>query len=234
MEQRQAVLPMKIIPVIDLKDGVVVHAQQGMREQYQPISTDLCQSADIYQVIEAFLGVCDFDTIYIADLNALTHQGDHDLLITDVLTSFPHILFLIDRGYQRFKKYPGNYLPVLGSESYSDETVLELKAYNKRFILSLDYSISKALGAKSLFSNQDLWPDTIIIMTLNRVGSNQGPDLDKLNWFCREYPHKHFIAAGGIRNTADLQALKQVGVQKALIASALHSGAVRHNDIKNL
>ncbi|MDD1638393.1 MAG: nickel transporter, partial [Methylococcaceae bacterium] len=83
---------MKIIPVIDLKDGVVVHAQQGMREQYQPISTDLCQSADIYQVIEAFLGVCDFDTIYIADLNALTHQGDHDLLITDVLTSFPHIL----------------------------------------------------------------------------------------------------------------------------------------------
>ncbi|MFA5923315.1 MAG: HisA/HisF-related TIM barrel protein [Methylococcaceae bacterium] len=225
---------MKIIPVIDLKDGVVVHAQQGMREQYQPISTDLCQSADIYQVIEAFLGVYDFDTIYIADLNALTHQGDHDLLITDVLTSFPHILFWIDRGYQRFKKYPGNHLPVLGSESYSDETVLELKAYNKRFILSLDYSISEALGAKSLFSNQDLWPDTIIIMTLNRVGSNQGPDLDKLNWFCRQYPHKHFIAAGGIRNTADLQALKQVGVQQALIASALHSGAITRKDIKNL
>ena len=80
---------MKIIPVIDLKDGVVVHAQQGMREQYQPINTHLCQSSDIYQVIEAFLGVYDFDTIYIADLNAITHQGDHDRLITEVLTSFP-------------------------------------------------------------------------------------------------------------------------------------------------
>ena len=225
---------MKIIPVIDLKDGVVVHAQQGMREQYQPINTNLCQSSDIYQVIEAFLGVYDFDTIYIADLNAITHQGDHDCLITDVLTSFPHILFWIDRGYQRFKKYPGNYLPVLGSECYSDETVLELKAFNNHFILSLDYSISEALGAKSLFSDPDLWPETIIIMTLNRVGSNQGPDLDKLNWFCRQYPHKHFIAAGGIRNTADLQALKQVGVQQALIASALHSGAIRRKDIKNL
>jgi len=225
---------MKIIPVIDLKDGVVVHAQQGMREQYQPISTNLCQSPDIYQVIEAFLGVYDFDTIYIADLNAITHQGGHDHLITDVLTTFPHILFWIDKGYQHFKKYPGNYLPVLGSECYSDETVLELKAFNNHFILSLDYSVSEAMGAKSLFSDQDLWPDTIIIMTLNRVGSHQGPDLDKLNWFCRQYPHKHFIAAGGIRNTADLLALKKIGVQQALIASALHSGAIRHKDIKNL
>jgi phosphoribosylformimino-5-aminoimidazole carboxamide ribotide isomerase len=225
---------MKIIPVIDLKKGVVVHARQGMREQYLPISTSLCQSPDIYQVIEAFLGVYAFDTIYIADLNAITQQGDHERMIAEVLTCFPHILFWIDSGYQRFKKFPHNYLPVLGSECYSDETVLELKAFNKRFILSLDYSRSEALGAKSLFSDQDLWPDNIIIMTLNRVGSHQGPDLDKLNWFCEQYPHKHFVAAGGIRNTADLQALKQIGVEQALIASALHSGTIRREDIKNL
>ena len=225
---------MKIIPVIDLKDGVVVHAQQGVRERYQPISTNLCQSSDIYQVIEAFLGVYHFDTIYIADLNAITHQGDHENLIFDVLACFPHILFWIDSGYQRYKKHPGNYLPVLGSECYRDETLSELDAFDKRFILSLDYSISEALGAKTLFSDQKLWPKTIIIMTLNRVGSNQGPDLDKLTWFCRQYPHKNFIAAGGIRDVNDLRTLKQAGVQQALIASALHSGAIRREDIKNL
>jgi phosphoribosylformimino-5-aminoimidazole carboxamide ribotide isomerase len=225
---------MKIIPVIDLKDGVVVHARQGMREQYQPIRTHLCQSPDIYKVIEAFLGVYDFNTIYIADLNAITRQGDHERLITEVLSCFPRIQFWIDSGYQRFKSYPGNYLPVLGSECYSDETVLELQDFNKRFILSLDYSMSGALGAKSLFSGQDLWPDTIIIMTLNRVGSHQGPDLDRLNRFCRHYPHKHFIAAGGIRNTADILALKLAGIQQALIASALHSGAIGRADINNL
>ena len=225
---------MKIIPVIDLKDGVVVHAQQGMREQYQPISTNLCQSSDIYQIIKAFLGVYDFDTIYIADLNAITHQGNHDILISEVLKSFPNILFWIDRGYQRFSKHPGNYLPVLGSECYSNETVLELKNFNNYFILSLDYSKSEELGAKSLFSDPGLWPETIIIMTLNRVGSHQGPDLDKLNRFCRQYPHKNFIAAGGIRNIADLLALKQIGIQQALIASALHSGAITPGDIKNL
>ena len=225
---------MKIIPVIDLKDGIVVHARQGLREQYQPINTLLCQSSDIYGVIKAFLGVYDFDTIYIADLNAITHQGNHDRLIKEALASFPHILFWVDRGYQRFKMQPSNHLPVLGSECYNDETALELKAFNKRFILSLDYSLSEPLGAKSLFSDQGLWPDTIIIMTLNRVGSSQGPDLDKLNGFCNHYPHKNFIAAGGIRNAADLQALKLMGVKQVLIASALHSGAISHKDINNL
>jgi phosphoribosylformimino-5-aminoimidazole carboxamide ribotide isomerase len=225
---------MKIIPVIDLKDGVVVHAQQGRREQYQPICTQLCQSSDIYQVIEAFLGIYNFDTIYIADLNAITREGDHEHLIYEVLDFFPQIVFWIDSGYQRVKKYSGNYLTVLGSECYSDETVLELKAFNNHFILSLDYSMSKELGSKSLFSNPDLWPDKIIIMTLNRVGSDQGPDLDKLKWFCRQYPLKQFIAAGGIRNTDDLLALRQVGIKQALIASALHSGAISPKDIKNL
>ena len=220
--------------MIDLKDGVVVHAQQGIRDLYQPISSTLCQSSDIYQVIAAFLGIYDFDTIYIADLNAITHQGDHDRLIRAVLASFPRITFWIDRGYQSFKQFPYNHLPVLGSECYRDDTVLELKHFNNHFILSLDYSTSKELGAKSLFSNPDLWPYKIIIMTLNRVGSDQGPDLDKLKWFCRQYPLKHFIAAGGIRNTDDLQALKQVGIKQALIASALHSGAISPKDIKNL
>ena len=225
---------MKIIPVIDLKDGVVVHARQGLRDQYQPINTKLCQSSDIYQVIEAFLKFYTFDTIYIADLNAITHEGDHADLINEVLAFFPHIQFWVDKGYQRLKNYPHNYLPVLGSECYNDENVLELKAFNDRFILSLDYSMSGELGAKNLFSNPDLWPASIIIMTLSRVGSHQGPDLAKLNEFCKRYPDKLFIAAGGIRNIDDLYAIKRLGVKQALIASALHSGAITRVDIETI
>jgi len=225
---------MKIIPVIDLKDGVVVHARYGNREHYQPINTQLCDSSDIHQVIHTFLNIYDFDTFYIADLNAITNQGNHDRLINDILARFPHITFWVDSGYRLYNKTskrPGNYLPVLGSESYSDESILELKSFNRNFILSLDYSASEALGAKSLFYSQALWPDTIIIMTLSRVGSNSGPDLKKLKKFYEQFPHKSFVAAGGIRDKADLIALKQAGVQQALIASALHSGAIGREDI---
>ncbi|MGR9013543.1 MAG: HisA/HisF-related TIM barrel protein [Gammaproteobacteria bacterium] len=228
---------MKIIPVIDLKDGVVVHAQQGNREHYQPINTDLCKTPDIFQVIKEFLGIYEFDTFYIADLNAITLQGDHQHLITDILTRFPQITFWIDQGYQQYvqnPQRPNNTLPVLGSESYRDETISEIKAYNNNFILSLDYSNSNALGAVSLFSDPSLWPKNIIIMTLERVGSNHGPDLHKLTEFCGKYPDKNFIAAGGIRNKQDLMALKAAGIHHALVASALHSGVIKTEDIAQL
>ena len=229
---------MKIIPVIDLKDGVVVHAKQGNREHYQPINTDLCKSSDIFQVIEAFLIIFQFDTFYIADLNAITNQGDHSHLITDVLTRFPQITFWIDRGYQKYNQgarvHPGNTLPVLGSESYQNKTIPELKAYKNNFILSLDYSNSYALGAENLFFDPTLWPENIIIMTLERVGSNHGPDLNKLTNFCRKHPEKNFIAAGGIRNKKDLMVLSEAGIHQALVASALHSGSLKAEDIAEI
>jgi phosphoribosylformimino-5-aminoimidazole carboxamide ribotide isomerase len=226
---------MKIIPVIDLKDGVVVHARHGNRQCYQPINTDLCKSADIFQVIEAFFGVYTFDTFYIADLNAITNQGDHNQLINEVLIQYPNINFWIDRGYQQIDQFsPGNWLPVLGSESYRNETVAEIKTFKNNFILSLDYLLSDTLGATSLFSDPSFWPEKIIIMTLERVGSNNGPDLKKLCEFCRQYPDKNFIAAGGIRDKLDLMALSEAGIHQALVASALHSGGITADDITEL
>jgi phosphoribosylformimino-5-aminoimidazole carboxamide ribotide isomerase len=226
---------MKIIPVIDLKDGIVVHARHGNREQYQAIDTELCKSSDIFQVIEAFLGIYAFDTLYIADLNAIIHQDNHNHhLITKVLKHFSPITFWVDRGYQKYesnKLHPGNALAVLGSESYQNETIAEIKSYNGNFILSLDYSDTNALGAESLFYDCSFWPQNIIIMTLGRVGSNRGPDIDKLTSFCRQFPNKNFIAAGGIRNKEDCMLLSDAGIHQALVASALHNGAITTEDI---
>ncbi len=225
---------MKIIPVLDLKDGVVVHAQFGLRDHYQPINTALCPSSDIYQVIQAFLTLYPFDTFYIADLNAITLQGNHDDLMTEVLATFPQLTFWIDKGYQQDSTLPNNCIPVLGSECYTDESIAEFEAFNKQFILSLDYSKTEALGAKGLFLKPELWPESVIIMTLNRVGSGQGPDLVKLASFCQQYPDKNFIAAGGIRDMNDLLALKKLGVKHALVASALHSGIINNHTLTNL
>jgi len=228
---------MKIIPVIDLKNGIVVHARQGNREHYEPINTDLCKSSDIFQVIEAFLGVYAFDSFYIADLNAITHQGNHDLLIADVLVRYPQIMFWIDKGYRKYEEgvpTVSNTLPVLGSESYQNETISEIKAYKNNFILSLDYSNTNALGADNLFSDPSFWPQNIIIMSLDRVGSNHGPDLNKLTEFCKQYPDKNFIAAGGIRNKQDCMLLSKAGIRQALVASALHSRSIKPEDIAEL
>lgn len=226
---------MKIIPVIDLKNNLVVHAKQGDRENYLPINTPLCASADIYHVIDAFLSLYEFDTFYIADLNAITELGNHNTLIAEVMATFPELTFWVDKGYQCYQPITSpNYLPVLGSECYQEETVMELSDFNKEFILSLDYAMTGPLGAARLFTDTELWPNHIIIMTLACVGSNNGPDTGKLQQFLQLYPEKNFIAAGGIRNSSDLQALEKIGITQALIASALHSGAIQASDIAKL
>jgi len=220
---------MQVIPVIDLKDGVVVHARQGKRDRYRPIHTDLCPSADISEVIGAYLNLFDFQIFYLADLNALEQQGDHRDLVHRVAERFPKPTFWLDSGLLTRPpqdNQPPNIKTVLGSESLRDDNVSLLETYAQDFILSLDSVGTKRLGAESLFTTPRYWPNDIIIMTLERVGSGSGPDLETLAAFCRKHPGKNFIAAGGIRNLEDLQALKKIGIRQALVASALHSGAI--------
>jgi phosphoribosylformimino-5-aminoimidazole carboxamide ribotide isomerase len=228
---------MQVIPVIDLKDGVVVHAKQGRRAAYLPIHTALCPSADIFDVIDAYLKLYDFRTFYIADLDALEKKGSHEDLIHAVAERFSNRSFWLDRGLPcsaSTHRQPVNIKTVLGSESFRDETLSLLATCAKDFVLSLDFAGTKRLGAENLFTNPDHWPNEIIIMTLERVGSDAGPDLEKLAAFRKTYPGKHFIAAGGIRNREDLAALEKIGINQALVASALHSGAIGRAELSML
>lgn len=228
---------MRIIPVIDLKGGVVVHARQGQRDSYQPIASPLCASSDVYRVLEAFLGVYPFDRFYIADLDALTGNGNHDALLTALLQDFPHIDFWIDRGYvnaAEMRGKPVNCFPVLGSEALTENTLAELACFEGRYILSLDYFGDEARGPQVLFNAAAYWPEQVIIMTLGRVGAKQGPDYRRLESFCCDYPRTAFIAAGGVRDYGDLLRLKALGINHALIASALHGKSIDMDDIRRL
>jgi phosphoribosylformimino-5-aminoimidazole carboxamide ribotide isomerase len=224
---------MQIIPVIDLKNGIVVHAKHGNRDDYAPLKSELCKSSDIFDVVDVFWTLYRFPTIYIADLNAITRQGNNADLLVEVLAAFPHITFWIDGGYPLHNdsfQIQTNFLPVLGSESFHDENISNIRKFNNNFILSLDYSVTGELGAKTLFSNQDLWPEQLIIMSLPRVGSNQGPDLERLSAYRKHYPQQKIIAAGGIRDSEDLIGLERIGIQQVLVATALHNGRISPDD----
>ena len=217
---------MQIIPVIDLKDNHVVHARQGCRAQYQPLKTPLCTSSHIIDVIEAFLSIQAFANFYIADLNAITGTGNHETLIQDLLQKYTGINFWIDRGFQNnffSSQYPLNHIPILGSESLNSKNLPKIQVHSRPFILSLDFSANAMLGPEELFRNQEYWPDDIILMQLNKVGSNQGPDYQLLENYMHRSAETNFIAAGGIRNIEDLVHLKILGIKQVLIATALHT-----------
>lgn len=224
---------MQLIPVVDLKDGVVVHAKLGLRDAYLPLQSPLCSSSALDDVMAAFLTLHPFKTFYLADLNAITANGSHQGLIEQLLEKYPQLDFWVDSGYQAqpnalFAR--SNYHAVLGSESYADDRLAALRRFEKNFILSLDFSSQQPLGSARLFNDVGLWPEKIIVMTLARVGSSAGVDIEKIHFYQQLAHGKTVIAAGGIRDKHDVFALQKIGISAALCASALHSGAITAAD----
>lgn len=228
---------MEIIPVIDIKNGRAVHAIKGKRDDYQPIKTALCPSSDAVAVISSFIQLGNFKRIYIADLNSIMRQESNDELLQRIVESFPYINFWIDKGLRKIpsrSKQHVNSVSVIGSESLNESHLKSLENPTTPFILSLDYSSEGKMGPDPLFTNVRYWPESIIIMTLERVGKNDGPDYQKLEYFCNRHPDRKFIAAGGIRNMEDLLKLKKMGIERALVASALHLKSISAEDINYL
>ena len=70
---------MRVIPVIDLMDGLVVHGQMGERQKYKTIQSGLCTSADPLAVANAFEEKLQSNELYIADLDAISIQDYSNL-----------------------------------------------------------------------------------------------------------------------------------------------------------
>jgi uncharacterized protein related to proFAR isomerase len=62
---------LRIIPVIDVMDGIVVHAVAGRREHYLPLRSRLTRSVEPFEVARAMLDATDAKEMYVADLDGL-------------------------------------------------------------------------------------------------------------------------------------------------------------------
>lgn len=231
---------MNIIPVLDLMNDQVVHAKHGNRHDYLPIKSLLTHASEPLAIVQAILALYPFKQLYIADINAIQKSGNHKNTILEITNSFPNLEIWLDAGFDKeasITSYQSrNIKPVLGSESLSSIGQYQAlsTASKHRAILSLDYKDDRFQGAQDILSRARLWPNDVIVMLLNKVGSNAGPDLAKLASIKMRTKHSNIYAAGGVRNSADLEALKASNISGALIASALHNGALTHQQIKQL
>jgi phosphoribosylformimino-5-aminoimidazole carboxamide ribotide isomerase len=230
---------MDIIPVLDLMQGVVVRARMGQRDQYRPIETALSPTSDPVDVARGLLSVFSFKTLYVADLDAIERRGGNDAALARLRAAFPDVVLWVDNGIAdaasaaRWLDRGLGHL-VLGSETQPDAALVARYAGSDRVILSLDYRGEALQGPAALLDDASLWPRKVIVMTLARVGSGAGPDLGRLSAIRHIAPGHRVYAAGGVRDAGDLAALARGGAAGALVASALHDGRLRRDDIETL
>ncbi|TPQ25523.1 HisA/HisF-related TIM barrel protein [Methylomonas koyamae] len=215
---------MQIIPVIDLKDGLVVHASGGDRSQYRPVhlNSQLVTGSSIAEVVSGFLSLYAFPVFYIADLNAIADNGNHRQILEPLIRRYPNIEFWVDSGLPQpglGSAQPHNLKPVICTETRLSPYDLS----NSAAVLSLDFKHDLALGDARWLELPQYWPQTVIAMTLDKVGADSGPDFARLDSLRHRHPDTRLIAAGGVRGADDLRRLEAVGMSGVLIASALHN-----------
>ncbi len=235
---------MQIIPVIDLMGGQVVHAKHGLREQYQPISSQLTPSSEPLAILEALLKLYPFDTVYIADIDAILGVGSHVELIESICETYSQLNLWLDSGIRQANAralYMGKQVKaIVGSENIENLQDYRAISYacHSQHILSVDFNQAGAMGIPELHDTAHYWPDEVICMSLFSVGSAEGIDVERLKKLnamnsLRNYPSALY-AAGGLRDMNDAKALRELNIKGILVATALHQKKLSTEDIHYL
>lgn len=231
---------MQVVPVIDVMNGVVVHAAGGDRARYRPIETPLARSAEPVDVVGGLLTLHPFEVLYVADLDGITGRQPNAAVLGRLRRAFPRLSIWVDDGSSSAAAVDDlaalGVVPVVGSETLKRASDLDAIRSSLRVepILSLDFNGRHYQGPEDLLHDPKRWPTTVIAMTLAAVGVAAGPDLASVRRIKAAKPDTTLIAAGGVRDKADLIALSQAGAWGVLVATALHSGTLKAGDLEEI
>jgi phosphoribosylformimino-5-aminoimidazole carboxamide ribotide isomerase len=241
---------MRVIPVLDLRDGLVVHGVKGERHRYQPVVSILTDTAEPLAVARAFSEKLGLHELYIADLDAIQGRGHHcatisrlaqqekmALMVDAGVANVEGVLKLLDIGVGRV---------IIGAETLNSwEALVTICAAVPihRLVFSLDMRAGQVLsGSPQLAALHPLqvleqlqvmgWQE-VILLDLVRVGAGTGPDWTLIAEARRRCPDLFLLAGGGVRDVGDLRGLEAAGVAGVLVATALHQGAITASDLLN-
>jgi len=236
---------MRLIPVIDLLDGQVVHAIRGQRKNYRPVKSVLCDIPDPIKLARAFRDRLGLNEIYIADLNAIQGSGrtDHRDQIA-ALAQSESLNIMLDAGISSLKDIQawlrlGIHKAVIGAETLNRLAVVReipARIVPDRIVFSLDLRAGKILSNCPEFAAlsplaalehlQSAGWKEVILLDLGRVGSGGGVDRTLVNEVRAKHAGLSLLVGGGISNPEQLLELQSLGVAGVLVATALHRGAI--------
>ena len=223
---------MRIILVLDIFDGVVVHAVRGERERYLPIAdfSSVCDTSDAVEIVRMLNPV----EVYAADLNRIRGIGDNFSVINDVSRYCKTILSCGVRSVDNVSQ--GLLVAdtvTIGTENadfdvieeacrMTDRIDVNIDIMNNRILTNTRISLTPIEAVEKLNS----YPiDHLIIIDLTKVGTASGIDSGFLEdvVVCSDHP---VIFGGGVRDMDDLDLLYDIGVDGALVATGVHNRAI--------
>jgi HisA/HisF family protein len=230
---------MRIVPVIDLKGGIVVHARRGQRADYAPLRSPLVDGCEPVAVAQALCAVGQTSNIYVADLDALA-GGPVDVATLASLSAVAELW--VDAGATTLERAAaliraGVARNVVGTESLGPDAPGQRDvATAPPPVLSVDLRDGRLVSPRPELAGREpaaaaslataLGVRELLVIDLARVGSGSGPPLYAVEQLAETLPQVAIYAGGGVRNDGDLVALESAGATGALVATALHEGKI--------
>ena len=239
---------MKVIPVIDVLNGVAVHGVRGERERYQPLKSVLCRSADPLDIALTFESL-GFGSLYLADLDAILGKSANFTVYSQIMTE-TSLDLMVDAGIADISRAEEVLTTevtkiVVGSETLESLDFLgqAVKAFGEdRVVVSIDLKKGKILSASEAIASMDavsfaqelrkIGVNQIILLDLTRVGTEQGINRALLRSVL-EKTGIEVLVGGGIRSLHELEELRKLGVSGALVATILHNGKLKVDELKS-
>jgi len=238
---------LKVIPVLDILNGVAVHAIKGLRQEYKSLKSVICDSAEPLDVACAFRRL-GFSEIYVADLDLITRRKQGNLHAIGRIANETELRLMVDAGVSSIANAKelfrtGASRVIIGTETLSGLSFVEEAVRffgEEKIVVSVDMKNGRLLCGfdnEGRFEPIDLMNKLretglrqVILLDLVRVGSGEGVNKSFLREALNEFDFKVFVG-GGVRNIDDLVELKNMGASGVLVASAIHSGAINVADL---
>ncbi|MGD0644806.1 MAG: HisA/HisF-related TIM barrel protein [Candidatus Bathyarchaeia archaeon] len=239
---------MKVVPVIDILNGKVVHAVRGKRREYQLLRSNLCDSVEPFEVAKAFEAL-GFSELYIADLDAIT-GGSVNFRVLKHIAEETGLELMVDAGVADLETarkllHSGVSKVIIGTETLNTKSFVGEAVTlfgSDRVIVSLDLNDDKVLvklgfdGCQNpmclLREFKKMGVLGVIVLDLARVGSGEGVNVGFLKKVLENGSLDVYVG-GGVRSIKDLVELKNLGVAGALVATALHSGKISIEELRH-
>ncbi|MEM2739502.1 MAG: HisA/HisF-related TIM barrel protein [Candidatus Bathyarchaeia archaeon] len=233
-----------VVPVIDVMNGLAVHAVRGERKKYKPLESLICRSTDPMEVASIFSRI-GFSHIYVADLDAILCKTPSWNLYSKLKSVARHLM--LDSGIRSYRECVklldlGIDYAVVGSETYESMEELKsiLETYSDRVVVSVDLmnrqilspirSVRKLPVEEYLRILNGFGLRSAIVLELSRVGSGLGVDIDMIRGLTSLVDRLY--VGGGVRSIEDIDVLRESGVYGVLIATALHKRWVEVEDLR--
>jgi phosphoribosylformimino-5-aminoimidazole carboxamide ribotide isomerase len=238
---------LKVIPVIDILNGVAVHAVRGKRKEYKPLQSSICQSIDPVHIAKEFKAL-GFTELYVADLDAITKKTSSLEVLRQIIDD-TKLKLMVDEGVTTLESAQklleaGVSKVIVGTETLLSKRFVEqaVSAFgSNRIVVSLDMKGKKILvkmgfdgcqNALCLLKDfESMGVSQVIVLDLARVGSDEGVNTAFLGHVFANLKMRVY-AGGGVRNMADLVELENLGVSGVLLATALHSGKITAEQLR--